>query len=251
MIYIIYGGDNKTALDEVNQLKLNYDKSIIFTEYNNLVDVFEVVSGKSLFDPGNRLIIFYNLDTKYIWIKDIIDYINVDVVMVFPSIDKRSLSWKALEKSNKCLFIKLETEDVSVFSFIDKIAEGDIKFIFENYDSFINESRSIEKLLFLLFRHYYILLRVAELSEKKYTDNDICSKLNINKYFFGKYKKQASTIKIVNIINCLGFIKYMKLMSAQKYQGDRPIINERTLINSILFWFYSLSKGVISNYRSL
>lgn len=241
MIHALVGDDHKAIYDFVFKLKSKYTKNniIVYSEYKDIGSIFSAAETKPLFSTGRRLFILYGLTDKHLWVKTLSKYTEDDFVLSFSTLDKRTVFYKELSKvaETKEFIVK----NTSIFVFIDKIVDGDIRYITSNYLTFREELESIEQLIGLLFRHMYLALRIKSLLAARESDDEIITKLKLNKFAYKSYRAYAIKNSFEQLKSNLYFIRWVKLKLESKYRGESSV-SEDDLIKLIFGWFGN--KGV-------
>lgn len=77
-----------------------------------------------------------------------------------------------------------------IFKLCDAVASGNLKEVMNYYHDLLALKESPMHILYLLVRHFNILLQMIVLS-KQYGKKELASKIGINPYFVGKYQAQC------------------------------------------------------------
>lgn len=90
----------------------------------------------------------------------------------------------------------VEQTEGKIFQMIDAIAEKDKDTALNYYYDLLELKESPMSILFLLSRHFKILIQVKDLSKLSFGNSDIGKKVGVNPYFVGKYITQARKLSM-------------------------------------------------------
>lgn len=117
--------------------------------------------------------------------------------------------------------VTVEQTEGKIFEMIDAITNKEIDVALDLYYDLLELKESPMSILFLLSRHFKILIQVKDLVRIAYNNSEIGKRVGINPYFIGKYISQGRKLSANTLKNYLSLCNNMEEDIKTGKQGDQ------------------------------